>query len=462
MALDLQGRMVAEARCDLPASAMFVDGSRVEQEPQAWKDAVSAALRELTQRLATNSRIVGIAVDATSGTFLLADREFRPLTRGLMYNDQRAIDMASNVANSLRIDLAPYGITIGSAFALPKIVHVAHHQPELIARCHHIIHQTDWIVGMLCGRYDITDISTALKTGADPGKLAWPVAIQELGIDLQLLPKIVLPGTPIGQVTRTAAIETGVAAGTPVVAGCTDGTAGCLASGASQAGDLNTTLGTTLVFKAIADRPLLDPDGVIYNHRHPAGSFLPGAASSTGGDWIEQFFPHADLTALGRAALRHLPTGRNVYPLVKTGERFPFACPTAKGFGLAEIEEDALRFAAGMEAVAFLERLGIQRLADLGLTVGPVVFATGGAVAGESWSKIRATVNRRSYRLPQQPECAVGAAILAAMPHLGSCHAAVNALVRSGQCVDPDERLADLYDEQYGRFVAGLRERGYL
>jgi len=28
------------------------------------------------------------------------------------------------------------------------------------------MHQTDFVVGMLCGHYDVSDISTALKTGA--------------------------------------------------------------------------------------------------------------------------------------------------------------------------------------------------------------------------------------------------------------------------------------------------------
>ena len=96
-----------------------------------------------------------------------------------------------------------------------------------------LVHQTDWIVGRLCGRYDVTDVSTALKTGVEPARLEWPDAIESrLGIPRKLLPEVVLPGTPIGRLTAEAAAATGLPAGTPVVAGCTDGTAGCLASGA--------------------------------------------------------------------------------------------------------------------------------------------------------------------------------------------------------------------------------------
>jgi sugar (pentulose or hexulose) kinase len=463
VAMDFDGLLLAEGRADFPTDTTRVRAARVEQDPRAWTTAAGAALRQLVEQLPQRNEIVGIAVDATSGTFLLADQEFQPLRPALMYNDLRAADEASEAAGALHDDLAPFGIHIAPAFALPKLVHLARHEPDVFARCRHVVHQTDWIVGMLCGRYDVTDVSTALKTGIDPGRLQWPEAIeQRLAIPRDRLPSVVLPGTPIGQVTAEASKTTGLPQGVPVVAGCTDGTAGCLASGAKDTGDLNVTLGTTLIFKAISDRPLIDPDGAVYNHRHPAGGYLPGAASSTGGDWIGLHFPAADLDRLGRTAAARIPTGRIAYPLVKTGERFPFACEVATGFGLQEIVDPALRFAIGMEATAFVERMGIERLATLGLEIGPCIYATGGAVASETWLRIRAAVNRRTYRVPQYPQCAVGAAILAATPHLGSYSQAAAKLVRAGQSIAPDLHLADVYDDVYRRFTAALQERGYL
>jgi len=462
-AMDFSGNLVAEGQADLPPEATKVDGPRVEQDPDSWTAVAQSALRQLTGSLPKECRIVGIAVDATSGTFLLADEGHRPLTNGLMYNDLRAANETPFVAESVNEDLAPYGIKFAPAFALAKIVHLARHEPQLFRRCRHIVHQTDWIVGMLCGRFDVTDVSTALKTGCDPGNLIWPAAMeQRLGIPSELLPEIVHPGTQIGAISPGAADATGLPLGTPVVAGCTDGTAGFLASGASRSGDLNVTLGTTLVFKAVAEQPLIDPDGAVYNHRHPAGGYLPGAASSTGADWVSNCFPDADLVELGRNASELLPTCRAAYPLVKTGERFPFACETATGFGLDEIDEPVTRFAAGMEGVALLERLGIQRFERLGLKIGPAVYATGGGTASQTWLKIRASSNRRTYSVPMRPECAVGAAVLAAMPHFGSCEDASRAIVRAGHRVDPDERLAGAYDEQFERFCAALSERGYV
>ena len=163
--------------------------------------------------------------------------------------------ITEEIADALKDELATYGIQVAASFALPKIVHMLRNVPDLASRCRRVVHQTDWIVAALCGRYDVTDVSTALKTGVNPGSLKWPPVIESLGLPLACLPDVVLPGTPLGTVTDAAESLTGIPAGTPVIAGCTDGTAGCLASGARQVGDLNVTLGTTLVFKAIAEHP---------------------------------------------------------------------------------------------------------------------------------------------------------------------------------------------------------------
>ncbi|MCU0962323.1 MAG: FGGY-family carbohydrate kinase [Pirellulaceae bacterium] len=451
-AVTYDGRVVAEGTARLAPEATQVAGPRVEQDPVAWSAAAQAALQALVRQLPAAVELAALAVDATSGTFVITDRRGTPLTAGILYSDQRASDVTPEVAAALDPTLAPYGIQMASSFALPKLVHLARQQPALFQPAHRIVHQTDYLVGMLTGCYDTTDISTALKTGADPGRLTWPTGIERLGIPTAMLPRLVLPGTPLGGVTPEASAQTGIPAGLRVVAGCTDGTAGCLASGARAPGDLNVTLGTTLVFKAVADQPLADPQGAIYNHRHPAGGYLPGAASSTGAEWIDVHFPAADLAVLTRDARSLLPTGHCVYPLVKVGERFPFVAPQARGFGLEEIAEPPLRFAAGLEAVAYLERMAIERFEQLGLPINATVYATGGGAASPTWLQIRASVSGRALRVPVHPGCSVGAAVLAAMPELGSCQEAVARLVQLGPTIEPVTAWCAPYDDAYDTF----------
>jgi len=109
-----------------------------------------------------------------------------------------------------------------------------------------------------------------------------------------------------------------------------------------------------------------------------------------------------------------------------------------------------------------IERLGVERFQSLGLRIGPTIYATGGAVAGEAWLRVRASVMRRTYAVPEQPECAVGAAVLAAAAYFGDFARAARMLVRIGRRVEPDARLADAYDEEFMKFQAELTRRGYL
>src|SRR5258707_15187815 len=65
------------------------DGPRHEQDPEEWWEAVLAACRAALSSLPGGFTIGGVAVDGTSGTILLVDRDGRPLTPALMYDDAR-------------------------------------------------------------------------------------------------------------------------------------------------------------------------------------------------------------------------------------------------------------------------------------------------------------------------------------------------------------------------------------
>jgi len=465
MAASLDGEMVAAVQCDFPAGTTRCEGPTVEQSPHVWTETVWHVLHQLGAILLREKpipEVVGIAVDATSGTFLLLDHAHSPITPGILYSDLRAADLCAEAQNALRDVLQPYGIGIAPAFALCKLLFIKRNNPELIDRCRSVVHQTDYIVGMLTGCFEVTDVSSALKTGVNPGTLEWPAEIEHtLGLPLDRFPRVRPSGEVIGYLTDAAAGQSGLPRGIPVVSGCTDGTAAAVASGIKAPGDLNVTLGTTLVFKGGSESPLVDTGERIYNHRHPDGGYLPGAASSAGAGWVRTATSDVSLPHLEAQAAERIPTGRYVYPLETEGERFPFSCPTAKGFGLTEITDVAERFAAGMEGIAYLERMGIGVLESLGLLRTNATHATGGATKNDLWLRIRAAVSRRSMLVPQNPASAFGSAILAGAPRLGSCRDAQNQMVRVRHCVDPDERLALAYDEGYVAFRDALAQRGY-
>ncbi len=436
-----------------------------EQPPAAWWRAVCQATRATVAMLQAKDRqrLSAIAVDGTSGTLVAVDQTGQPLRPALMYNDPRASAEADALNAAAGDSCDKLGYRFHASFALAKIAWLRNHEPAVFAKAARFIHQADYVVEQLIGQPAATDHSNALKTGYDLIDERWPAWINEhLGIAAQL-PPVVAPGVSIGKVSARAAEQTDLPAGLSVVAGATDGTAALLASGARRPGDYNTTLGTTLVFKGISSQLCRHPDGIIYCHKLPGGWWLPGAASNTGAEWIASMFPGGDVCALDQLAARRLPSPCLVYPLVRAGERFPFLAPQAEGFCCPEPSTTADRYAACLQGVALLERLGYQVLDAAAGAGGGQVYSTGGGSRSDVWMQCRATVAGRTIHRPACGESAFGAAVLAAAGScFGSLSEAIERMVRIDRSFSPDPRQTPIYDEMFELFRGELRRRGYL
>jgi D-ribulokinase len=424
---DAKGHVLSRATRPL---ASHRDGVRHEQDPQDWLTAVDAVLAEVGA-----TELDGIAICSTSGTFLLTDRAGRPVTPALMYDDARSAARRDQIVDA---DPDRWATSMQPTWALPKIL-------DLDLADRRVVHSADFVAAHLVGRPVATDTSHALKTGYDLIADAWPAAaFDKLGLPLAAFPEVVRPGTELG---RTPA-------GVPVYAGMTDGCAAQIAAGALAPGAWNSVLGTTLVLKGVSTELLTDPTGAVYSHRHPDGGWLPGGASSTGAGVLTELLPGADLDALDRAA--H-PIDAVIYPLTKTGERFPFVAPQAERFTLGTTADDLQTYAAVLQGVAFIERLAFEHLETLGADPVRSVSLTGGATRAGYWNQLRADVLGVPVELPAVPDPAYGMAVLAASGGTDLTGTA-RRMVRVDHVLEPrGQRLDDLY----GAFVAELDRRGY-
>jgi len=451
------GQVVGASRRPLTSHR---SGARHEQDPMQWWEAVSAASREALAGVAAE-RVMGVAVDATSGTILLTDPEGRPLTRGLMYDDGRAAGEVRRVNELGAETWQELGYQkMQPSWALPKLMWLLREGGPL-GPGSQLAHQNDFINRQLVGHAVPTDLSNALKTGAHLVREAWPEELfQTLGIPLGMLPPLVRSGTTLGTVSSEAAALTGIPAGTPVVAGATDGCAAQLGSGALEVGSWNSVLGTTLVLKGVSRDLIADPLGVVYSHRAPNGGWLPGGASSTGAGILSRDFPGRDLGSLEKAARLFEPAGVSAYPLAARGERFPFQASGAEGFVLPAPSSDGQHYAAILQGIAFIERLSFDYLDLLGARVdGPLVL-TGGGTKSEYWCQLRADIQGRPVTLPQNAEPALGMALLAASPGRDT-EAVAAEMVHTRQVIEP-RSTRGVFDEPYLALLGELEQRGWL
>jgi sugar (pentulose or hexulose) kinase len=456
LAVDVAGgEVVASAEAPLPAPASPHPGE-LEQLP-VHAEVVRAVLRAVSAAL--GPRAVGVralSVTATSGSVVPADPDGRPVGAVLLYADQRGAGAAARTT-------AATGRTVGAASTLARLAWLAEQVPPAEVARRRYLHVPDVVVADLTGRL-VTDTSHALKAGIEPVAGRWPGdLLAAAGVDRAALPELVHPGTAVGGVRRAVADDLGLPAGVRVVAGMTDGCTAQLAAGAVAVGRTAGVLGTTLVLKGVAAEEVTGFGGAVYSHLAPDGRWWPGGASNAGAGILAADGGVPDLAAADVDAARQGPSPWTTYPLAGTGERFPFVRPDATGFLLGLDTPSALeRHRARLDGVAYVERLGLERLAALGVS-STDHRVVGGGTRSRVWTTIRASVLDRPVIRPAEPSSAFGAAVLAAAALTGGSPVeAADRMVHAAEVVDPDPTQVGLLEEGYRRLTDELRRRGWL
>jgi D-ribulokinase len=441
-----------------PLTSVRADDIRHEQDPEVWWDTVGEAARKVMGGRA-DREIDGLAICSTSGTILLTDAHGSPLTPALMYNDGRASEETRLAQEAGEEVWSSLGYQMRSSFALPKLLWLL--RSGIGKGASRMMHSADFVASRLAGEAVATDWSHALKTGYDLVNERWPQEILErLEVPVEILPSVVRPGTQIGEVEQSTARHTGIPVGTPIRAGMTDSCAAQIAAGALEENRWNSVLGTTLALKGVTRKLLHDPSGIVYCHRHPDEGWLPGGASSTGAGIISEMFPDEDLEELDKKAERCGPSTAVFYPLASKGERFPFAQPDARSFWVEKPADDADRFRAVLEGVAFVERLCFAHLESLGANVSVPISATGGGAKSRFWSQLRANVLAVPMVVPRLSEASEGMAILARAGE-GSVAEAASSMSQVKWRFEPGDQNGELA-ENFERLTSAFVERGYI
>ena len=461
---DGAGEVVATATRPLQSDRHDTVSGAHEQDADEWLTAayaVVAAVVEAARTARPASRLAALSVDGTSGTIVPVDANLRPLSPALMYDDARPKAVAQQLLAMLADLESRMGYRVSYSFAIPKIVWLLR-SGFATESVRWFLGQADYVVAHLTGGVVATDSSNALKTGYDLIDMRWPATLASAGVPLDKLPEVTRSGSVVAPVCPETLRRCGLSAPVSVVAGLTDGTAGLVATGACRVGQMATTVGTTLVLKLVWRDLLKDPAGRIYSHHHPDGHWLPGGASNAGAAVLSRRFGDERLSALLAAAPRQ-PTRLLAYPLSGRGERFPFKSSEAAHFVSGQPGSDEELYRAYLEAIAYVERLGVEVLEQLGASVGAPVWSAGSAGRIDLLARIRASVLTRPVAVSPQPQSAFGSALLAAAGvRFGSVQAASAKMTRAERVYEPELEWIHPYEDNYQRWKTILTTRGYL
>ena len=363
-----------KAMASAPLNAPILDFGRALQDPALWWQAMGVAFKALDL---TGLQVLALAIDGTSGTILPIDAAGRPVGMASMYNDVAEPEHVERIKAVAPPETAAHGATSPLARLMPMQSGAAR-----------ILHQADWLLGRFCERFDVSDENNALKTGYDPVMRQWPAWISQVGVDVAKLPTVVAAGTRVGLILPDVADALELPRDVAIVAGTTDGCAGFLASGAKDAGDGVTSLGTTLTLKLLSATPVFAPPYGIYSHRI-GDQWLAGGASNTGGAVLKQHFSVEQIVKSMALMDANVATGLNYYPLPKQGERFPVNDPDLQPKMTPRPIHDHVFLQAILEGIADIEALGYQRLAELGASPLVSIRSLGGGAGNAVLTEIR-------------------------------------------------------------------------
>jgi sugar (pentulose or hexulose) kinase len=379
--IDGDGAIYARHTIDLAPVQRGSDG-RLTQDPQSWLSAVDGHFAyALNQAKEQQLHISGASISATSGTFVLADKDGKPVAPAAMYNDGRAANPLARAEKT--IEEVGAGAYLFAHTPEYVVAHITGHPLHAVA--------TDW--------------SHAMKTGVDLHSQGWSAGALETATHNGItLPKVVAPGTLLGK---------SIVGDIPIYAGMTDGCTAQISVGATSIGSAVSTLGTTLVLKVVGVNEIAGPG--FYSHLLPAERWLGGAASNLGGISFEKY--QSDIKSWDQKAAAHGPASFVIYPLVGAGERFPIANKDMKCVATGSALNEADEYRAILEGIAFAERYSYEILEGAGAQISGAIYSAGGGSRSAIWSAIRATVMHRPIATVKDSGSDLGAAKIAAAAH---------------------------------------------
>jgi len=304
----------------------------------------------------------------------------------------------------------------------PKLLWLRRHEPETMTRAVSVMGSYDFIVYCLTGAFSV-ERNWALESGLfDLQRQDWDDELLALStIDRSWLGEVHWPAEVVGGVTREAASVTGLAEGTPVVAGSADHVASAFSAGLTEQDDLLVKLGGAGDILYCIDRPEMDPRLFLDYHVIP-GKYLINGCMATSGSIIRwfrsEFAPDLSYRELDAEAATVAPGAEGLILLPYfLGEKTPIFDPFARGLvlGLTLSHTRAHVYRAILEGIAYGFYHHLEVLSERDMMACRARVTNGGARSA-LWRQITADVlGLPLEQIAHHPGSSLGAAFVAGM-----------------------------------------------
>jgi L-xylulokinase len=438
-----------------------------------WQSTAEAIREAISASGIDPKQIVGVGTTGHGNGLYLLDKQGKPARAGIQSMDSRAADIIDEW-NQRGLYGQIFAFTVQSLWpAQPNalLAWIKRHEPEVYRRIGSVMLCKDYITYCLTGQIvtDYTDMSGSSMMDVRNKRYSKELLeLYDLAELWDAMPPMAESFQVVGRVTAEASQATGLAAGTPVVAGIFDVDASALGAGVWQPGQACVIAGTWSINEIVTAEPVIDPSLFMTSVYTVPGLYLTIEASATSATNLEWFVN----TFCGEERLQAKQRGISVYEICNemvaslppggTDIIFhPFLYgsnvqPTARAgfYGIAGWHTKAHVVRALYEGVVYCHLNHVEKLRAAGAEMG-VARLTGGGARSRVWTQIFADTLQLPMEVPEGAELgARGAAICAGIgAGVYKDHAeAVARAVRLERRQEPDPQATPYYLARYAEY----------
>jgi len=433
-----------------------------EQQPDEWWEAACSTTRAVLESSGVEpGSIASIGLTAHTPANVLLDSKDRVLAPALFWADLRAVEQWKRLSTRHNI---PH------AYSLPaRLLWLKENRQDSLQRATKLLMPKDFLGYRLTGMHttDVTDYVLTRLWNVRSGELNEEL-LRDIGVEPEMMPPVTKSTEVKGGVTPAASGETGLAPGTPVIAGAVDAESNMVGAGLTEEG-----LGVLYLGTGAGIRVSLGRGGLVGKSsartvpmEYVDGLWWFGSMMGIGGGALKWF---REAVRGGAADVEtyddydrmagDVPAGAEGLFFVPhmQGERSPYYDHRLSGafVGLRMHHRAAHMVRAMMEGVTF-NVLAIGE--DINEQTGeplPTLRAVGGGAQSPVWRSILSSVLATPLDLMEESESTVlGAAILGAagVGDFTSVVEACESMVHVSGREEPNSWLVEAYKPLYRRF----------
>ncbi len=416
--------------------------------------------------------IKAISVSSFGEAVIPLDCNGNVLHNSIIYIDTRGREEAAYLEEKLGREkiLGITGASVHSMYSICKIMWLKANMPEVYDKTWKFLLFADYILFKL-GAKPHTDYSLAARTMAfDVINKRWsPEILECAGVNENKFGEPVQAGTVVGEISNSIADELGLPLGIVLVAGGHDQPCAALGAGVIKSDLAVDGLGTTECITPAFDRPILSNSMakssfacvphvvkdmyVTYAFTFTSGSMLSWYRNNFGAIYLDES-KRSNINLYDLLIEKATPDPAGIFVLPHfAGAATPYMDTEAKGaiVGLTINTKSEEIIKAILEGITYEIMVNIESLDEAGISVKEL-RTVGGLAKSEAFLQLKANMmGRKITTLGVSEAGTLGVAILAgaASGVYKSVEDAVGKLVRKKKEFYPDERLHEIYMENF-------------